>query len=116
MGDRMFGKSRIALLVMATAALGAGGARAAAAGPLAPLPPGKALSTHGPFEMGVCEACHKGKGSGGQPGPVVKKTNALCFDCHDDYAKPMKGHPSPSDPCLICHSPHNAKKKKLLTR
>ena len=106
------------MLVMTTGALGAGGGPAAAAGPLAPLPRDQALSTHGPFEMGVCEACHKGKdkGNGGQPGPVVKKTNELCFDCHDDYAKPMKGHPSPADSCLVCHSPHNAKKRKLLTR
>ena len=112
----MLAKRPLVLLVMATAVLGAGDARAAAGGPFAPLPPGMALSTHGPFEMGVCEACHKGKGGGGHPGPVVKKTNALCFDCHDDYAKPMKGHPSPSDTCLVCHSPHNAAKKKLLTR
>ncbi len=114
----MLAEMRLALLVTAAAALGAGGGRAAAAGPLAPLPPGQTVSTHGPFEMGVCEACHKitAKSGGGQPGPVLKKTNDLCFDCHDDYAKPMKGHPSPSDRCLVCHSPHNAKKKKLLVR
>jgi len=109
---------KLCLALWVTAA-GLGGGRAAAAGPLAPLPPGEAVSTHGPFEMGVCEACHKiaaKSGGVGQPGPVMKKTNALCFDCHDDYAKPMKGHPSPSDSCLVCHSPHNAKKKKLLVR
>ena len=112
----MLVKRHHTLLVMVAAALGAAGSRAAAAGPLAPLEPKEALSTHAPFEMGVCEACHKGKPVDGQPGLIVKKTNALCFDCHDDYAKPMKGHPSPSDRCLVCHSPHNAKKKKLLTR
>ena len=112
----MLVKRHLALRVMVAAVLAAGVARASAGGPLAPLPPGVALSTHGPFEMGVCEACHEGKGNGGRPGPVVKKSNALCFDCHDDYAKPMKGHPSPSDSCLVCHSPHNAKKKKLLVR
>ena len=109
-------KKGLVLLVMSAAVLGGAGSRAAAGGPLAPLPPKEALSTHAPFEMGVCDACHKGKSVGDKPGQIVKKTNTLCFDCHDDYAKPMKGHPSPEDSCLVCHSPHNAKRKKLLTR
>jgi predicted CXXCH cytochrome family protein len=88
----------------------------AAQGRLAPIAPTQAISTHGPFEMGACEACHDGKDRAGVPGPVLKRSNALCFDCHDDYQKPMKGHPSPQDDCTTCHSPHNAKKKKLLTR
>ncbi|GEJ56764.1 cytochrome c3 family protein [Anaeromyxobacter diazotrophicus] len=83
---------------------------------LAPLPAGQWISTHGPYEMGACNACHDPSDPNAPPGRLRKKSNALCFDCHDDYQRPMKGHPSPEDECVVCHSPHNAKKKKLLLK
>ncbi|HEX8909049.1 MAG TPA: cytochrome c3 family protein [Anaeromyxobacteraceae bacterium] len=102
------------LLAVALGATGAG--RAGAPGRLAPLPHEQAVSTHGPYEMGACNACHDLKDPAGLPGRLLKPSNKLCFDCHDDYLKPMKGHPAPDDPCTTCHSPHNAKKKKLLLK
>jgi len=81
---------------------------------LDPLPPGQAVSTHGPFEMGACVACHLEKKGVPGPGPVAKKTNDLCFDCHDEFKQPVANHPKGKASCLSCHSPHNARKKKLL--
>lgn len=98
------------------ALLALAGAPGAAPRALAPLPAGQWLSTHGPYEMGACNACHDPSDPEAPPGRLRKPGNALCFDCHDDYQKAMKGHPSPDDPCVTCHSPHNAKKKKLLLR
>ena len=83
---------------------------------LAPLPAGQWISTHGPYEMGACNACHDPSDPAAPPGRLRKASNALCFDCHDEFQKPMKGHPAPDDPCVSCHSPHNAKKKKLLLK
>lgn len=98
--------------LLLAAALGA----ARAPGRLAPLPIEDQVSTHAPFEMGACSACHDVSDPSGPPGRLQKSANALCFDCHDDYQRRMKGHPAPEDACTSCHSPHNAKKKKLLLR
>jgi predicted CXXCH cytochrome family protein len=99
-----------AALAAAALALGA----EAAESRLAPLPPAEAVSTHGPFEMGACDACHDGKDRSQKPGRVVKTSNELCFDCHDEFRKPVRSHPKTQAACLGCHSPHNARKKKLL--
>ena len=101
--------------VLASAAL-ALGARAPA-GRLAPLPQSEAVSTHGPFAMGACDVCHDAKDRSRMPGRVLKASNDLCFDCHDEFKKQVKNHPaSPASKvaCIGCHSPHNALKKKLL--
>jgi len=80
---------------------------------LAPLPEGQASSTHGPYEMGECAICHDQRDKKA-PGRVLKVGAALCFDCHEDFRAPVKGHPKASATCTACHSPHNSKKKKLL--
>jgi predicted CXXCH cytochrome family protein len=98
-------------LLMAAALAAATAATAAGAGRLAPLPPADAVSTHGPFEMGACEACHEKRAPA--PGKLLKASNDLCFDCHDDFKKPVKNHPA-AKACTACHSPHNSRKKKLL--
>lgn len=92
------------------AALAAGAAGAAAPG-LAPIPASEALSTHGPFTMGECRACHQGRRA--RPGKVRKAIPELCFDCHEDFRAPVAGHPA-GEACTGCHSPHNARKRKLL--
>ncbi|HTT71004.1 MAG TPA: cytochrome c3 family protein [Anaeromyxobacteraceae bacterium] len=79
-----------------------------------PLPPEQAVSTHGPFEMGACTVCHHPRKGEEGPGPVLVKTNALCFECHEEFKKPVGHHPAGHKPCLSCHSPHNARKKSLL--
>jgi predicted CXXCH cytochrome family protein len=81
------------------------------AGRLKPLARSEARSTHGPFEMGECNVCHQRNGA--NPGPVTKAMPQLCLDCHDDLAATKKGHPSRGN-CGGCHSPHNARKPKLL--
>ncbi len=99
----------IALLAaaLATSAAPAGKRR------LVPLATSEAISTHAPFEMGACEACHE-RDPAHAPGRVLKAANALCFDCHDEFKTPVKGHPAPKGSCLDCHSPHNSKREKLL--
>jgi len=89
-------------------------ALAAGSGRLAPIADVESASRHAPYEMGQCDACHDGAGNGRAPGPLVKPGNALCFDCHDEFKKAVKGHPAATGACTSCHSPHNAKKKKLL--
>jgi len=102
------------LVWAAGVALGTGLA-AAAPMKLAPLPDGEAVSTHGPYEMGECAICHDQKDKKA-PGRLLKAGAALCFDCHEDFRAPVKGHPrmAASGSCTACHSPHNSKKKKLL--
>ena len=101
-------------LVWASVAL-AGGLAAAAAPKLAPLPEDEAASTHGPFEMGECAICHDARDKK-SPGRLLKAGAALCFECHEDFKAPVKGHPrlAAGGTCTTCHSPHNSRKKKLL--
>jgi predicted CXXCH cytochrome family protein len=80
---------------------------------LAPLPEGEAVSSHGPYEMGECAICHDARDKK-VPGKLLKGGAALCFDCHEDFKAPVRGHPKASATCTGCHSPHNSKKKKLL--
>lgn len=98
------------LLVAGLLAAAAGGG--AAAQRLKPLPRGEAVSTHSPFEMGECHICHA-RNDPANPGPVQRSGAQLCADCHDDLSSMKKGHPSRGN-CTTCHSPHNAKKRKLL--
>jgi predicted CXXCH cytochrome family protein len=91
----------------------ASSALAAGSGRLAPIADVESASRHAPYEMGQCGVCH-GAGNGRAPGPLVKPGNALCFDCHDEFRKAVKGHPAATGACTSCHSPHNSKKKKLL--
>jgi predicted CXXCH cytochrome family protein len=103
-------------LVWAVGAVFVTGLAAAAAPPkLAPLSEDEALSTHGPFEMGECVACHDARDRK-RPGKLLKAGAALCFDCHEDFKAPVKGHPrvAATGSCTTCHSPHNSRKRKLL--
>jgi predicted CXXCH cytochrome family protein len=87
---------------------------AAGGGRLAPIADADATSRHAPYEMGQCDVCHEG-GARGAPGKLRARGNELCFDCHDEFRKAVKDHPaSAAASCVGCHSPHNARKKKLL--
>jgi predicted CXXCH cytochrome family protein len=79
---------------------------------LAPIPRGEAVSTHGPFEAGECKACHAGTNA--RPGKVRVSGNALCFECHEEFKKPVASHTDDPGACTGCHSPHNARKPKLV--
>lgn len=102
----------LVLGALATAALAAEPSR------LAPIPNAEAASTHGPYEMGACETCHQ-RHDAANPGPALKVTNDLCFECHDEFkgTAPVKMesavHPTTKAACTTCHNPHNSRKKKL---
>jgi predicted CXXCH cytochrome family protein len=111
----MAGWKHLAFAVALCASASAGAAFAAGKPrSLAPLAASEAVSTHGPFEMGACEVCHEKGADARVPGRVVKASNELCFDCHDEFKKAVKHHPAVKSVCIDCHSPHNSKKKKLL--
>jgi predicted CXXCH cytochrome family protein len=89
-------------------------AAAADGGRLAPIADVDSTSRHAPYEMGQCDICHDAA-RGAAPGAVRKVGNELCFDCHDEFKKRVRGHPATDKSgCVACHSPHNSKKKKLL--
>ena len=104
----MVARKHLVLAGLAAALAGGG----AAAVRMKPLPRGEATSTHSPFEMGECEICHQ-RNDPKNPGPIQKAAAQLCADCHDDLSGTKKGHPTRGG-CTTCHSPHNAKKPKLL--
>jgi predicted CXXCH cytochrome family protein len=85
---------------------------------LAPIPKEEAVSTHGPYEMGACETCHQ-RHDAANPGPALKVSNDLCYECHDEFkgSAPVKmekaDHPAVKAACTTCHNPHNARKKRL---
>ena len=84
---------------------------------LAPLPASERVDwSHSPFEAADCSLCHKGRDPK-KPGPLVKDTNELCLDCHEDFAEILKRktpHPPAQDACTHCHNPHNSRQKHLL--
>jgi predicted CXXCH cytochrome family protein len=111
-------RTRLApLLALGVLALCAGLARAGNE-KLAPIPQAEAVSTHGPYEQGACETCHQ-RHEADDPGPAIKVSNDLCFDCHDEFkgSSPVKMdkavHPAVKAACTACHNPHNARKKRL---
>jgi predicted CXXCH cytochrome family protein len=105
------------ILALGTAA-GSVASAAAAEGRLAPVPKTEATSTHGPYEMGACEACHQRHDSA-SPGAAIAPANELCFGCHDEFRSTSAVrlesmvHPGASSSCTGCHNPHNSRKKKL---
>jgi predicted CXXCH cytochrome family protein len=107
---------RLAVLLAAAALAVAGTARAS--NRLAPIPAKQAASTHGPYEMGACDTCHQRRNPR-NPGPAVRVTSELCFDCHDEFRgsavvrMDKTLHPASVAACTNCHNPHNSAKKKL---
>ncbi|HTN53704.1 MAG TPA: cytochrome c3 family protein [Anaeromyxobacter sp.] len=111
--------SPIRLVTVALAASLAAASAQAADPRLAPLPKDQAVSSHSPYEMGACDTCHARKDPR-DPGPA-SITNDTCFGCHDEFKGKARVkmdrsvHPATdSKACTACHSPHNARNKKLL--
>lgn len=108
----------VPLVALGALAAGAAVSAGAANDRLAPIPPTEAASTHGPFEMGACEACHQ-RHDARNPGAAPARSNDLCFGCHDEFrgtsAVRLESmvHPGASADCTACHNPHNSRKKKL---
>jgi len=76
----------------------------------------KPISAHSPYQDGDCSLCHQNKDRS-NPGPIVKQVNAVCLDCHDDFAKVMarkSSHVPAKVNCVSCHNPHNSMQPKLL--
>ena len=76
----------------------------------------KPVSVHSPFQDGDCSLCHQNKDRS-DPGPILKKVNAICLDCHDDFAKVMARkscHVPAKLNCVTCHNPHNSMQPHLL--
>jgi len=76
----------------------------------------KPVSAHSPYQDGDCSLCHQNKDRE-NPGPILKQINAICLDCHDDFAKVMarkSSHVPAKVNCVSCHNPHNSKQPKLL--
>lgn len=107
------GNVRPTLALLTAGLVGMAGVAGAAARSLAPLAPEEALSTHSPFEAGECGFCHQEK-KGQKGGKLLRAANELCFDCHEDFRTAVKNHPKNKGSCTVCHSPHNARKRKLL--
>ncbi len=110
--------TRLLLIATLGAAAGSVASAAAADDRLAPVPPTEAASTHGPYEMGACEACHQ-RHDARNPGAAIASGNDLCFGCHDEFRSTSAVrlesvvHPGASANCTACHNPHNSRKKKL---
>jgi predicted CXXCH cytochrome family protein len=86
--------------------------------PLAPL--GRdagVVSTHSPYTEGDCSSCHQSNDAK-NPGPVTRRVNDLCYDCHGEHSDLMrKGavkHRPAVEACTSCHNPHNSTQKALL--
>ncbi len=88
---------------------------------LAPVPAERANSSHAPYDLGDCRACHL-RSDPKDPGPPREAIPASCVACHEEVgtltkaprAKGKKRHPGPRAGCALCHNPHNSAKLHLL--
>ncbi len=70
------------------------------------LPENKEKWLHGPFQAGVCLACHAPHESVNPKLLNVYPVAKLCAQCHADFHSKKGAAAYPSRPCLGCHSPH----------
>lgn len=61
---------------------------------------------HGPFQAGVCLACHTPHESGNPKLLSVYPLEKLCGQCHADFHAKKGAAAYPARPCSGCHSPH----------
>lgn len=73
-------------------------------------------STHPIRAGGVpCSSCHNVHGSTGPKLLVKSSTNETCHTCHAEKRGPfLWEHPSASDDCMNCHTPHGSNHTPLL--
>ena len=84
---------------------------------------GKAKYSHGPIAANECTVCHivgeKDRPPKNHDLTFAKEGEALCFDCHEEFEKSLKGKtlhgPLEEGECIICHDPHQSNDKFLLT-
>ncbi len=72
--------------------------------------------SHAPFEMGDCKVCHSSSDKN-KPGKLNKDAQALCLDCHDQFAEQLgkrKHKHEAAGSCVACHNPHNASDARLV--
>lgn len=68
-------------------------------------------STHPPYAEKRCNDCHDKSTESG----FVAPARQLCSVCHPGFLKGAYAHgPAAVGDCVMCHSPHNSKYKKLL--
>lgn len=71
------------------------------------------LWVHGPVSTGYCVLCH-GPHAGTEPYMLLKKTNALCMECHTEgLVFNRTAHKDKKD-CISCHNAHLGKDSRLL--
>lgn len=61
---------------------------------------------HGPFQAGVCLACHAPHDSVYPKLLTAYPLEKLCGQCHSDFHAGKGASAYPSRPCADCHSPH----------
>jgi predicted CXXCH cytochrome family protein len=87
-----------------------------------PLPKGEERSSHAPFILGDCSACHSapanavdGMQGNPRPGPAYAPVNENCVSCHGElFRAPPPRHPPQQSFCTTCHNPHNSRLRSLL--
>lgn len=70
------------------------------------LPENKGKWFHGPFQAGVCLACHAPHESVYPKLLTTYPLEKLCAQCHADFHAKKGAAAYPSGPCSGCHSPH----------
>ncbi|MDA8244841.1 MAG: cytochrome c3 family protein [Elusimicrobia bacterium] len=65
---------------------------------------------HGPFQAGVCLACHQPHESANPRLLVAYPVEKLCSMCHSGFHGKEGASRYPGKPCLACHSPHSQEK------
>jgi len=63
----------------------------------------------------TCSSCHNPHGGAGPKNLIKHTVNETCWTCHADKRGPfLWEHPSASDDCMNCHSPHGSNQFPLL--
>jgi predicted CXXCH cytochrome family protein len=70
---------------------------------------------HQPVDDGDCLACHKPHASANK-NLLVKGSEALCWDCHDNFLEKAKFTHDVVDDCTSCHDPHHSDNNALLKK
>lgn len=69
-------------------------------------PENKGKWLHGPFQAGVCLACHSPHDSVYPKLLTAYPLEKLCGQCHSDFHRGKGAAAYPSRSCADCHSPH----------
>jgi len=69
---------------------------------------------HPPYKERQCDICHKENSFG----ELNQSPPDLCYNCHESFSSQYQFVHGPVEAgfCTACHSPHNSKNEKLLTR